>query len=104
MCVDRRAGVLLNRLFEHAQRLEVEIVGRFVEQDHVGGLAQHFRQQHAVAHAARALTQQLLLVLALEVEARHVGASVQNLVAEGDLRVAFGDVVVHRLRVVEHRA
>ena len=46
------AGKILQRLFQRAQRIDVEIVGGFVEQQHVGAGLQHLGQMHAVAFAA----------------------------------------------------
>jgi hypothetical protein len=47
------AGEILQRLFQRAQRFGVEVVGRFVEQQHVGAGLQHLGEMHAVALAAR---------------------------------------------------
>jgi hypothetical protein len=57
------------RVFQRAQRLDVEVVGRLVEQQHVAARLQHLGQVDAVALAARELADLLLLVGALEVEA-----------------------------------
>ena len=47
------AGVVEQRLFERAQRVDVEVVGRFVEQQQVAALPQQLRQVDAIAFAAR---------------------------------------------------
>ncbi len=47
------AGKILQRLFQRAQGIDVEVVGRLVEQQHVGAGFQHLGQMHAVAFAAR---------------------------------------------------
>ena len=67
---DGAAGEILQRLFERAQRIDVEIVGRLVEQQHVGAGLEHLGEMHAVALAARERADLLLLVGALEVERR----------------------------------
>ena len=41
------------RLFERAQRVDVEVVGRLVEQQQVAALPQQLGEVHAVALAAR---------------------------------------------------
>jgi hypothetical protein len=46
------AGEILERRFQRAQRFDVEIVGRFVEQQQVGARFEHLGQMHAVALAA----------------------------------------------------
>src|SRR5580658_174337 len=50
---DGASGKLEERLFERAQRIDIEIVGRLVQQDDIGGALQHLRQMHAVALATR---------------------------------------------------
>jgi hypothetical protein len=47
------AGEILQRLFQRAQGIDIEIVGRLVEQQHVGAGFQHLGQMHAVALTAR---------------------------------------------------
>src|SRR3546814_2717245 len=71
---ERVARELKQRVFQRAQGLDVEVVGRFVEQQHVAALQQRLGQVQAAALTARQRADQLLLVLALEVEAADVGA------------------------------
>ena len=47
------AGIVLQQLFEQLQRLDVEVVGRLVEHQHIGRLGEQTRQQQAVALAPR---------------------------------------------------
>src|SRR5690242_4648485 len=70
----RTAGEGEQRLLQSAQRLDVEIVGRLIEQQHVTSGAQHLGKVHPVALTARELADQLLLLRALEVEAPDVTA------------------------------
>ena len=67
-------GELQQRVFQRAQGFDVEVVGRFVEQQHVAALQQRLGQVQAAALAAGQRADQLLLVAALEVEAADVGA------------------------------
>ena len=67
------AGVILERLLEGAEGLDVEIVGRLVEQQDVGARLQDLGEVDAVALTAGELADLLLLVVAAEVEAREVG-------------------------------
>ncbi len=46
------AVILRQQFFEQLQRLDVEIVGRFVEHQHIGGTGEQARQQQTVALAA----------------------------------------------------
>src|SRR6185437_14869843 len=98
---DGAAGKILQRLFQRAQRIDVEVVGRFVEQQHVGARLEHLGQMHAVALAARQRAHFLLLVGALEVERRAITARIHFLLAEQDLLVTAGDFLPHRLLTVE---
>src|SRR5574337_2096064 len=50
---DRAAGEVEQRLLERAQSVDVEVVGRLVEQKQVRPAPQQLRQVHAVALAAR---------------------------------------------------
>ena len=46
------AGEILQRLFQRAQRVDIEIVGGLVEQQNVGAGLEHLGQMHPVAFAA----------------------------------------------------
>jgi hypothetical protein len=63
------AGEILQRVLERAQRLDVEVVGRLVEQQDVAALLQHLGHVDAVALAARQLADLLLLVWPLKLKA-----------------------------------
>ena len=49
----QRAGKFGEAVFQHFERGDVEIVGRLVEQQQVGGLQHQARDQHARLLAAR---------------------------------------------------
>src|SRR3954453_14086124 len=100
----RAAREVEQRLLERAQGVDVEVVGRLVEQQDVAALAQQLGQVHAVAHAAAQRPDLLLLVGALEVEARAVGARVHLAVAHLDLVHAAGDLLPDGLVGVERVA
>ena len=57
---DHRALVLLEVLFEPVDALGVEVVGRLVEQQHVGLLEQQAAQGHAAAFSAREVSYKLV--------------------------------------------
>src|SRR6202040_2498665 len=67
-------GKVLQRLLERTQRIDIEIVGRLVEQEDIGAGFEHFGEMHAVAFAAGKLADFFLLIGALEVESRAIGA------------------------------
>ena len=65
---DGAAGELEQRLLERAQRVDVEVVGGFVEEQDVAAAAQQLCKVDAVSLPARELTDRFLLVAAAEVE------------------------------------
>src|SRR5262245_6022675 len=98
------AGEVLQRLFQRAQRIDVEIVGRLVEQQHIGARLEHLGEMHAVSFAARELADLLLLVGALEVERRTIGTRVHLPLAQKNDVVAAGDFLPDVLLAVERVA
>ena len=53
---DHRCVVIVQRALEPADRVDVEVVGRLVEQQHVGRREQRLREQHAQLQAGRQFT------------------------------------------------
>src|ERR1700752_4205955 len=96
----RAAGEAEQRLLERAQRLDVEIVGRLVEQQHIAAGTQPLGEVHTVALSARELADQLLLLRAAEVEASDVGARGRLVAAHADHVEAAGDLLPHGLLVI----
>src|SRR5436190_3603707 len=62
------------RLLERSQRVDVEIVGRLVEQEQIRSALEQLREVDAIAFAAGERSNLSLLVATLEVEPRHIGA------------------------------
>ena len=98
------AGEVEQRVLERPQRVDVEVVGRLVEQDHVGAGLEQLGQVHPVALAARELADLLLLVGALEVEGADIGARRHRALAELDLLQPARDLLAHGLVGVERVA
>src|SRR5579883_546003 len=88
---DGAAGEVLEGLLESAQGVDIEVIGRLVEQENVGARLEHFGEMHTVAFAARERPDLLLLVRALEVEGAAVGARIDLALAELELVEAAGD-------------
>src|SRR3954471_3151787 len=101
---DGAAGKFLQRLFQRAQRIDVKVVGRLVEQQYVGAGFEHLGQVHAVALAAGQGADLLLLVGALEIERRAVAARVDLALAQKNELVAAGNLLPHVLLAVERIA
>src|SRR5687768_4242464 len=95
------AGEILERLLESAQGLDVEVVGRLVEQEDVAALLKHLGHVDAVALAARELADLLLLVLASEVEGADIGAGADLVLAEAEDVGAARNLLPDVLRRVE---
>src|SRR5688500_18562528 len=67
---DDASRKLKQGLLERAQRIDVEIVRRLVEQQHVAAVAKQLGEMDAVAFASRKFADATLLVASLEVEPR----------------------------------
>ena len=65
---DDAAGEPQERLLEGAQRIDVEIVGRFVEQEQVPAALQELREVEAVSLPTGQVLHPFLLVAPLEIE------------------------------------
>lgn len=65
-------GKLGQCIFKRTQGIHVQIVGRFVKQDHVAFLPEHLGQMHAVTLTTRKDTNFFLLVGPFEVESPHI--------------------------------
>src|SRR2546428_4257115 len=101
---DDAAGKVEERLLERAQRVHVEIVRRFVQQQHVAAGAQELREMHTVPFAAREISHFLLLIGAAEVEGRGVRPRIPSPRPDLDALLAAGDLFPHVLRGVERVA
>ena len=97
------ARELQQRIFQRTQGFDVQVVGRFVEQQHVATLQQGLGHVQAATLTTGQRTDHLLLVLALEVEAADVGARLDlDAVDVEDVQAArdfLEDVVVAFQRV-----
>src|SRR5271169_5571016 len=95
------AGEILQRLFERAQGIDIEIVGGLVEQKQIGAGFEHPGQMHAVTLAARQRADLFLLVGALEIERGAIAARIDLALAKQNEFVAAGDFLPHGLLAVE---
>ncbi len=88
------AGVVADHVLQHVQRFEIEIVGGFVQHQHVRGLCQHLRQHQAAALAAGQLAERRAGLFGAEQEILHVADHVPRLAADHDgLAAAAGQRV-----------
>ncbi len=100
----RAAGEVGQRLLEHAERHQVEIVGRLVEDQEVAAAPEQPRQLHAVALAARERADRRVGEAIVEQHHAQEGAHVDRAVVEKDVVVAVGDLLQHGLVVAQRRA
>ena len=104
------AGKGEQRLLQRAQGLDIEVVGRLVQQQQVGAGLEHLGEMDSVALAAGEATHLLLLVRALEVEGGDIGAARDLARSERDhvepARNLLPDRLVggQRLAALVHRA
>src|SRR2546430_8249945 len=71
---DGAAREVFERLFERTHRVDIQVVGRLVEQENVRAFLQHLRQMNTITLAARKRSRFFLLVCAGEVETCDVSA------------------------------
>jgi hypothetical protein len=64
------------RLFQRAQRVDVEIVGGLIEEQEIAAALEQLGQVEAIAFATGEDPHLLLLIRAAEVEARRVGPGI----------------------------
>jgi hypothetical protein len=91
---DGAAGEGEQRVLEVAQGVDVEVVGRLVEQQQVAALFDQLGEVDAVALAAGQHADLLLLVGAVEVELADVGAGVDVAAADAEDLLTAGDLLI----------
>ena len=88
-------------LFQQLERLDIEVVGRFVEHQQVGRLAEQASQQEPCPLAARERLDRRARALRAEQEVAEVAQHVAILPIDADELAAFGKVVDDRLLQVQ---
>ncbi len=88
-------------VFQRPQGVNVQIVGRFVEQEQVAPTLEQLGEMDPVPLAAGEILDLLLLVGSPEVEARAVGSRVHLAGTEEQLVFSPGNLFVRRLGTVE---
>ena len=91
---DGAARELRERLLQHAQSHQVEVIGRLIEDDEIRGLPEAFRELKAIALATRQAPDLGLLDRSAEEESCQVVANGERLVAVFDHVRPIGDLVV----------
>ena len=88
-------------VFQSAQSFNVQIVGRFVEQQNIAAGFQDLREVHSVAFSAGEFADHLSLLDALEIEAADIAARGSLIVADLDEIEAARDLLPDRVLVVQ---
>ncbi len=78
------ASKLSQSIFQGTQCVHVQIVGRFVEQDHVAFLPEHFGQMYAVTLTTGEYAHLFLLVGTFEVKSPDISAGWNSPLAQID--------------------
>ena len=97
----RAAGKVFQPFFQRAQCLNIQIIGRFIEQQEVGTAFQHFRQMHAIAFTTRQEPHFFLLVAATEIESPDIGARIHFPLAKLQNIQPAGNFLPHGLVVLQ---
>ena len=96
-----RAGELEQALLEHLERRDVEVVGRLVEHEQVGGLQHERGDQHACLLAAREPADRHAELLGAEQKAPRPAGDVDRPLAEDDLIALRRQRAAQRQRRIE---
>ncbi len=95
------ARIVRQQLFQQLQSLDVEVVGRFIEDQQVAGFKEQLGQQQTVFLTARERLDRGAGPLGLEQEVLQVAEDVAGATAHHHLLLALPDVVYHRLLGIE---
>ena len=91
----------VDRLFQDAHCLDVEIVGWFVEQQQVSSSSQELSEVDTVSFASGANSNTTLLLRTSEIKARNVGATVYLNIAELNAVATTGNLFKDGIVVIE---
>ena len=94
---DGGSDEVLQRLFESAHDVHIEIVRRFIEQNHIRALTEQSRQMHAIAFTAREGANEFLLLSSSKTKARDIRAAVHLHIAKANFFAAVGNRFPHIL-------
>ena len=95
------AGVFEQRVFQRTQGFHVQVIRRFVQQQHVAALDQRLGEVQATAFTTGQVAHLLLLVLAVEIEAARISSRSHLEFAHVDDVQAARDVFPHGLFVAQ---
>ena len=87
-------------VLEGAQGFDIQIVGRFIQQQHVAAGLQQLGQMQTTALTTGEFANPLLLVGTLEVEAANIGAARELVVADAQDILTVSDLFEYRLLVI----
>ena len=87
-------------VLEGAQGFDIQIVGRFIQQQHVAAGLQQLGQMQTTALTTGEFANPLLLVGTLEVEAADIGAARELVVADAQDILTVSDLFEYRLLVI----
>src|SRR5512140_749251 len=90
---DRAASELEERILERPERIDVQVVGRLVEQEQISTLSERPREMQAVHLAAGEVADPFLLVGSAEIEHRAPGAGWHLAFSDQDLLLAAGELL-----------
>ena len=90
---ERTSAEILDRLLQKTQRVNIEIVGRLIEDYHIPALFEDFCKLTAVLLAARKLSDRFLLIRPFESEPRNVPPDGNSLPSERNIACALADLL-----------
>ena len=91
------ASKIFQSFFQSPKRIDIQVVGRLIEQKQVATFLQRNRQVHAVALPTGKYPYFFLLIRTCKIELGDIGPGIDFLVAQLHQFIAIGDQLVHGL-------
>src|ERR1035437_7106246 len=88
---DNAAGKILQRVFQRPQGVNIQIIGWFIKQEHIGALLEHARQMNPVAFTTGERSYLLLLIGAGKIKSRNISAGIDLPRSNGNDILSIGN-------------
>ena len=95
-------GKIFKGLLEGSQRIDIQVIGGFIQQQDIGCLLQHQGQMYPVALAAGQQAHFFLLIRTGKIESRHIGPGVDLAISEIDQVFTFGNGFPYGFIGIQH--
>src|SRR6185369_5475187 len=93
----RAAGKIFKSFFQSPHGVDIQVIGRFIQKNHICAAFEHSGKMYPVALAARKSPDLFLLIAAGEVESRDIGSRIDQNLAELDRFLSFSNLFPYGL-------